>query len=137
MNKFPFIALALCFTSPAFAQSTQTTADLANSAKYRQAYERMTELPDWATKAAATSAPAETMKQNGKNYLTGHLCKQHDCSDNQLEVVFSEDGTEAWGLLSRRYGKTLYQMPLGEPNTQTLAVLTASYQKNNPDDPEK
>lgn len=137
MKKLPFMALALCLATPAFAQSTQTTADLVNTVKYHHAYQTMTELPDWVTKASAVSVPTETLKQDGKSYLTGHLCKPHDCADHQLDVVFSEDGKAIWGLLSRRYGKTLYQMPLGEPNAETLAVLTASYHKHNPDDPAK
>lgn len=137
MKKLPLMALAFCLATPAFAQSTHTTADLANTAKYRHAYQSMTKLPDWVAKAAAVSAPPETLKQDGKSYLAGHLCKPHDCGDNQLDVVFSEDGKTVWGLLSRRYGKTLYQMPLGEPNPDTLAALTASYNKNNPDEPVK
>ncbi|MFE8874544.1 Ivy family c-type lysozyme inhibitor [Acetobacter persici] len=134
MKKLPFMMLAFCLATPAFAQSTQTSADLANTAHYRHAYQSMTTLPEWVTRAAATSSPAETLKQNGKTYLVGHLCKPHDCADNQLDVVFSDKDKATWGLLSRRYGKTLYQMPLGEPDADTLAALTASYNKNNPDD---
>lgn len=137
MKKLPLMALAICLATPAFAQSTQTAADMANSAKYHHAYQSMTQLPEWVVKAAGTSVPTETLKQNGKTYVVGHLCKPHDCADHQLDVVFTEDGKAAWGLLSRREGKTLYQMPLGEPDTATLAALTASYHKNNPDDPAK
>lgn len=135
MKKLPTMLLALCFASPAFAQSTQTTADLVKSVKYRHAYQTMTELPGWVTKASAVSVSTETLTQDGKNYLVGHLCKPHDCADHQLDVVFSEDGKATWGLLSRYYGKTLYQIPLGEPNTETLAVLVTSFHKHNPDAP--
>ncbi|MCX2561806.1 Ivy family c-type lysozyme inhibitor [Acetobacter farinalis] len=134
MKKLSFMLLAVCVATPAFAQSTQTTSDLAKTVKYRPAYHAMTQLPEWVTKAAAVSVPTKTLTQDGRTYLIGHLCKPHDCADHQLDVVFSADGKTTWGLLSRRYGKTLYQMPLGEPDAETLAALLTSYHDNNPDD---
>ena len=52
-----------------------------------------------------------------------------------MEVIFSRDGQGAWGLLTYKSGRTLYQMPFGAPDDIILAALHASYRANNPDSP--
>lgn len=124
--------LTLCLATPALAQNGTYTVELAHSPKFAKAYQEMTHLPAWVTGTDAVSVPTKSITLAGHSYIVGHVCKPHDCGDNQLEIVFSDNGKAAWGLLSRVYGKTVYQMPLGEPDATILDALQASYRANNP-----
>ncbi|MCH4092824.1 MAG: inhibitor of vertebrate lysozyme family protein [Acetobacter peroxydans] len=131
MRQAMIMLAALCSAVPAWAEDLPYTADMAQRPNFSKAYHTMTELPEWVSKAAAVSTPMGNIMFNGKAYLVGHLCKPHDCADNQLEVIFSRDGAQAWGLLSQRVEGRLYQMPLGTPDSVLLAAMHAAYRANN------
>ncbi|MGV4877872.1 Ivy family c-type lysozyme inhibitor [Acetobacter indonesiensis] len=133
MNPIKLSLIALCLATPAMAQDGPYTADMAQKPKFAKAYQNMTQLPTWVKATVSVSVPTKPVTVSGKTYTVGHLCKPHDCGDNQLDVIFSNDGKASWGLLSRKFGKTLYQMPLGEPDDAMLTALTASYRSNNPE----
>lgn len=132
MRHVMIVLAALCSAAPAWAEDLPNTADMVQRPNFSKAYHAMTELPEWVSKAAAVSTPMGNVTFNGKAYLVGHLCKPHDCADNQLEIMFSHDGAQAWGLLSRRVEGRLYQMPLGTPDSGLLAAMHAAYSANNP-----
>ncbi|MFT8777602.1 MAG: Ivy family c-type lysozyme inhibitor [Gluconacetobacter liquefaciens] len=73
----------------------------------------------------------------GHNYLLGHLCKPHDCDNNQLDIVFAADGHAAWGLLhTRRYERQPFlQSWLGNPNEEMQALLLQNHAAINPPAP--
>ncbi|MFT9257705.1 MAG: Ivy family c-type lysozyme inhibitor [Acetobacter sp.] len=117
---------------PALAEDAPYASDLSHMPQYAPAYHAMMQLPDWARTGAAVSAPVGTINLAGHAYVVGHLCKPHDCADNQMEVIFARDGKAGWGLLTYKSGRTLYQMPFGDPDDTILAALHASYRANNP-----
>ncbi|NHO31863.1 Ivy family c-type lysozyme inhibitor [Acetobacter fallax] len=123
--------LALCLATPALADGAYT-AEIAHQPKFAPAWRSMVTLPAWVTGPAATSVPTTSVTIGGTPYLSGHLCQPHNCADAQMEVIFSADGAKSWGLLSRRRGGRLYQMPLGEPDEAVLGAMEASWQRNNP-----
>lgn len=132
MRQVMVVLAALCCAAPAWAEDLPYTADMMQRPNFSKAYHAMVELPEWVSKAAAVSTPMGNITFNGKSYLVGHLCKPHDCADNQLEIMVSHDGAQAWGLLSRRVEGRLYQMPLGIPDSGLLAAMHAAYSANNP-----
>ncbi|MCG4256317.1 Ivy family c-type lysozyme inhibitor [Acetobacter senegalensis] len=132
MRCLKITLLTLCLATPALAQNGTYTAELAHGPKFAKAYQKMAQLPAWVTGKDVVSVPTKAITLSGHSYTVGHLCKPHDCGDNQLDIVFADDGKATWGLLSRTYGKTLYQMPLGEPEPAILDALQTSYRSNNP-----
>lgn len=71
--------------------------DLATKAPYKKAYAEMLAYPTWISEAQGVSTPTEKIAVQGKSYTLGHMCKPHDCADNQLSVVFTADGKKSWG----------------------------------------
>ncbi|OUI81295.1 hypothetical protein HK22_03010 [Gluconobacter sp. DsW_056] len=126
--------LACAAFQAASAATPPTTADLANMQGFRQAYQAMVTLPSWVMTAHATSVPVSDLSIGGKPYLLGHMCRQHDCAAEQLEVVFAKDHSAAWGLLSIKRNGPLKQDFLGAPDAEMQRVLLKAYQDNNPAD---
>ncbi|MBS1101788.1 hypothetical protein JK202_01960 [Gluconobacter sp. Dm-62] len=118
----------------ASAATPSTTAELAQTNGFRQAYQAMLTLPSWVTTAQATSVPISNFNLGGKPYFLGHMCRPHDCAAEQLEVVFAKDHSAAWGLLSLKGEKSLRQNFLGAPDADMQKVLLKAYQDNNPSD---
>ncbi len=48
------------------------------------------------------AGPAEPVTAGGRSYLSTDVCKPHDCADNQLFVLFTADGTQAWAALRHK-----------------------------------
>ncbi|MBF0876403.1 hypothetical protein HKD21_06025 [Gluconobacter cerevisiae] len=128
------VLLAYAAFQTASAATPSTTADLANTQGFRQAYQAMVTLPSWVMTAHATSVPVSDLSLGGKSYLLGHMCRQHDCAAEQLEVVFAKDHSAAWGLLSIKRDGPLKQNFLGAPDAEMQKVLLKAYQDNNPAD---
>ncbi|MBN3866702.1 Ivy family c-type lysozyme inhibitor [Gluconobacter kondonii] len=126
--------LACAAFQTASAATPPITADLANTQGFRQAYQAMVTLPSWVMTAHATSVPVSDFSIGGKTYLLGHMCRQHDCAAEQLEVVFAKDHSAAWGLLSIKRDGPLKQTFLGAPDAEMQKVLLKAYQDNNPAD---
>lgn len=145
MHIFRIAILGLGLAAPLAAQAaadnskqpavdlSKYTSEMAQKPVFSTAYRSMAALPAWVRTGRGTASPTLTQTIEGKPYLVGHLCEPHNCAQNQFEVVFSENGKQAWGLLSSRRGKTLYQMPFGNPDDAVLAVMTQAYATNNPD----
>jgi hypothetical protein len=80
--------------------------DLLKQPSYLSAWKAMLageHVPAWVSNYAKTfdgpSSPSKTVQVGGQAYLLGYVCKAHDCGDNQLHVLFSPNGSRAWGLL--------------------------------------
>lgn len=118
------------------ASAEQYLPEIASKAPYKKAYAEMLSFPSWVSKAQGTASPVEDVTADGKTFTVGHMCKPHDCADNQLSVVFSADGTKSWGLLATRSadGKTFNKQVLGNPDSVVQGLLNKSFSENNPED---
>ncbi|MGU9815610.1 Ivy family c-type lysozyme inhibitor [Pseudomonas sp. LF135] len=127
-------ASLLVMASSAFAE--QYLPEIASKAPYKKAYAEMLSFPSWVSKAQGTASPVEKVSADGKSFTVGHMCKPHDCADNQLIVVFNADGTKSWGLLATRSadGDTFNKQLLGNPDKVVTELLNKSFSGNNPED---
>ncbi|MFT8420456.1 MAG: Ivy family c-type lysozyme inhibitor [Gluconacetobacter sp.] len=130
-------ALLLLISHPGWAAEQPQTADLLLEAPYRRAYVVMQRLPDWVSRGQATSTPVARLVTSGRSYLLGHLCKPHDCDNNQLDIVFAADGHAAWGLLHTRPNERqpFLQSWLGNPDQEMQALLLQNHAALNPPTP--
>lgn len=69
------------------ASAEQYLPELASKTPYKKAYAQMLSFPSWVSKAQGTASPVERVSVEGKSFTVGHMCKPHDCADNQLSVV--------------------------------------------------
>ena len=120
----------------ASASAEQYLPEIASKAPYKKAYAEMLSFPSWVSKAQGTASPVEKITTDGKSFTIGHMCKPHDCADNQLTVVFNADGTKSWGLLATRSadGEAFSKQWLGNPDSAVQALLNKSFSDNNPED---
>ncbi len=118
------------------ASAEQYLPEIASKAPYKKAYAEMLSFPSWVSKAQGAASPVERVSVEGKSFTVGHMCKPHDCADNQLSVVFSADGTKSWGLLATRSvdGKAFNKQLLGNPDSVIEGLLNKSFSDNNPED---
>ena len=118
------------------ASAEQYLPELASKTPYKKAYAEMLSFPGWVSKAQGTASPVERVSVEGKSFTVGHMCKPHDCADNQLSVVFNADGTKSWGLLATRSadGKAFNKQVLGNPDKVVEGLLNKSFSDNNPED---
>jgi hypothetical protein len=102
------LALLLVGSAPTFAaaQEGPYLFDLLKQPSYLSAWKAMLKgetVPAWVANYAKTfdgpSTPAKDVPVGGETYTLGWVCKAHDCGDNQLYVLFSPGGNQAWGLL--------------------------------------
>ena len=118
------------------ASAEQYLPEIASKAPYKKAYAEMLSFPSWVSKAQGAASPVERVSVEGKSFTVGHMCKPHDCADNQLSVVFNADGTKSWGLLATRSvdGKAFNKQLLGNPDSVVEGLLNKSFSDNNPED---
>lgn len=118
------------------ACAQQYLPEIAAKAPYKKAYAQMLSFPAWVSKAQGTATPVEQVSADGKNYTVGHMCKPHDCADNQMIVVFNADGTQSWGLLATRSaeGAEFDKQWLGNPDKVVEGLLNKSFADHNPED---
>ncbi|GBQ90759.1 hypothetical protein AA13595_2977 [Gluconacetobacter johannae DSM 13595] len=129
------LLLAAALPAATRAAAPPQTADLLLSAPYRQAYAAMVRYPDWVRSGHATSSPSTQVTLDGQTYTLGHLCKPHDCGNNQLDIVFAPGAASAWGLLHTRADERqpFLQSWLGAPDARIQGLLNRAYAANNPD----
>jgi len=89
------------------------------------------DLPRWTKQVLETSGDyvggtAIYSTVDGTKYELFHTCKAHDCSDNQLEVMFSPNGTQVWGAIMES-GKSITY--LGAPSPAQQSALKAALQR--------
>src|SRR5260364_403914 len=85
-------------------QSPLNSGLWANSrTAYRTAWQNLfkgeKQVPVWVRQARGTSSPYVRVRIAGKHYISGEMCKPHDCGNHRFYGVFSEDKKRAWGLL--------------------------------------
>jgi hypothetical protein len=87
-------------------------------------------LPPWTRQVLKTSGdyvgvPVAYATIGGTKYELFNTCKPHDCGDNQLEIMFSSGGAQAWGAVRVDGGPVSY---LGAPSPAQQAALKAPLQ---------
>jgi hypothetical protein len=63
--------------------------------------------------------PSRRLQASGAVYIVADVCKPHDCGDNMLNVVFTENGSRATALLRSPRGQRWF----GTPGPQERALL--------------
>ncbi|WP_153101785.1 inhibitor of vertebrate lysozyme family protein [Paraburkholderia hayleyella] len=75
---------------------------LPQQAPYQAAWKAMLhnepQVPGWIRTADATSTEYTTVQIGQERYLSGFMCKPHDCGNHRFYGMFSADRHHAWGL---------------------------------------
>lgn len=134
VNNFAVLIGASLLLIVTTASAEQYLPEIISKAPYKNAYAEMLSFPSWVNKAQGTATPVERVSAGGKTFIVGHMCKPHDCANNQLSVVFSEHGQKSWGLLATRSsdGETFIKQLLGNPDSIVEELLNKSFSENNP-----
>lgn len=134
VNHFAVLAGASLLLIASAASAEQYLPEIISKDPYKNAYAKMLSFPSWVSKAQGTATPVERVSVGGKTFIVGHMCKPHDCANNQLSVVFSEHGHKSWGLLATRSadGETFTKQLLGDPDSSVKELLNKSFSENNP-----
>ncbi|WP_153076704.1 inhibitor of vertebrate lysozyme family protein [Paraburkholderia bonniea] len=90
-------------TTAAASATPAVFSELPEQKPYQAAWKAMLKnekrVPSWISKARnATSSPYSTARIGNATYISGSMCKQHDCGNNRFLGLFSEDKRQAWGL---------------------------------------
>jgi len=93
---------------------------------YLTAYKAMigvTTVPPWVADFAKTldgpPVPSADLLAGGTIYTLGFTCKPNECANHHLFVLFTGDGSRAWGLLLE--GQE--QVWLGDPDDKIKAAI--------------
>ena len=93
---------------------------------YLTAYKAMigtTTVSPWVADFAKTldgpPTPSTDLLAGGTIYTLGFTCKPNECADYQLFVLFTGDGSRAWGLLLEGEKQTW----LGEPDDKVKEAI--------------
>ena len=104
LRKLACLGLAAALAMPALANEGEYIFDTLKHPAYRKAWAKLLagekDLPDWVRSGNVTATPAVVINTDGVEYEFHNACKPHDCGGNTLEVMFSEGGAQAWGLLA-------------------------------------
>ena len=93
---------------------------------YLTAYKTMigtTAVAPWVTDFAKTlegpPTPSADLLSDGMIYTLAFTCKPNECAEHQLFVLFTGDGSKAWGLLLEGAKQTW----LGEPDDKIKEAI--------------
>lgn len=111
---------------------------------YREAWAALTartDLPSWVSTATGPSSPSRLVFQDKRQYELASSCKQHDCANNRLLVLFDKARKQAWGVWisipdnvgasdpMSRHANARY-IWLGEPSGAIKSLLLAELQSD-------
>ena len=126
------LACAAC--SIAVAADATYLTDAIKTPSYSRALTNLLKnsrnLPSWTKQVLKPSGdyvgnPVVTSTVEGTKYELFNTCKAHDCADNQLELMFSPNGAQAWGAIIVN-GKSIAY--LGAPSPAQKSALKAALQ---------
>lgn len=80
--------------------------DVMKTQTYRQAWVSMLQgakgLPHWLAEVTGhnnyVATPGTRSTIGGATFRAFHACEAHNCGDSQFEVMFSSDGSHAYGM---------------------------------------
>ncbi|MPR12565.1 Ivy family c-type lysozyme inhibitor [Microvirga tunisiensis] len=73
------------------------------------------ERTDWAGRVHGTGTPVELIRIDGRRYLSGLMCKPHECADSFIVFLVAVDGSRAaalGGLTRHRARSSSLEAPL-------------------------
>jgi hypothetical protein len=118
--------LALLGGSAVAADGGPPLVELMIRPNYLTAYKAMigtTTVAPWVVDFAKTldgpPTPSTDLLAGGTIYTLGFTCKPNDCAEHQLFVLFTGDGSKAWGLLLEGSQQTW----LGEPGDKIKEAI--------------
>lgn len=93
--------------------------DVLENPEYRQTWDALIasqqDVPSWLANYGDTqngpATPAVKVRSGEKDYQINFVCKTHDCGNNKFYVLFSADGTQAWGLLLQEEDEIFFGAP--------------------------
>lgn len=77
----------------------------------------------WVYKLQGTAEPVRIIDFSGRKFVLGHVCKPHDCADNQLTFLIAVDGSAAYAQansLDLTQGKDVI---VGNPDAAAKKIL--------------
>lgn len=77
----------------------------------------------WVYKLEGTAEPVRIIDFSGRKFVLGHVCKPHDCADNQLTFLIAVDGSAAYAQansLDLTQGKDVI---VGNPDAAAKKIL--------------
>ena len=133
--KFSAFMLACTACSSAVAAKDIYLTDAIKTPSYLHALTNLLKgvpsLPPWTKQVLKTTgdyvgAPVDYLTVDGTKYTLFNACKPHDCSNNALELMFTPNGTQAWGAIVIDGNSVIY---LGAPSAAQQSVLKAPLQQ--------
>lgn len=103
----------------ASAQSAPYLFDLLKRPPFRKSFDTLfageRNVDEWIVTFQKTDngvcGPSRRLQAGGAVYVVADVCKPRDCGDNQLQVLFSENGSRATALLRSPRGQRWFGMP--------------------------
>ncbi|MEW5943976.1 MAG: Ivy family c-type lysozyme inhibitor [Pseudomonadota bacterium] len=85
------------------------------------------DIDTWLVRYAKTkngpATPGKVIQLGKSGYQVNMVCKTHECGENQFFVLFTQNGTKAWGLLLK-HRKT--ERFFGSPDDEKKNALRAA-----------
>jgi hypothetical protein len=120
------LALLGVSTPAAAAEGGPPLVELMLRPNYLTSYKAMigtTTVAPWVTDFAKTlegpPTPSADLLAGGTIYTLAFTCKPNECAEHQLFVLFTGDGSKAWGLLLEGTQQTW----LGEPDDKIKEAI--------------
>ena len=127
MRRMVFAGLALVGCGFAAYAQGQDLTEALKKPTYKSAWDTMLKgqkVPGWLTRFAKTgegvTIPSVAIEIDGVLYEADHVCKPHDCSGNEFEVLFAPEGQQAWGALVANGKSPRF---FGAPNAKQMRAL--------------
>ncbi|HBC9089502.1 Ivy family C-type lysozyme inhibitor [Citrobacter koseri] len=102
MIKEILATVSLLSVTGIFAQDGLTIRKLATDNATKSVFHQMAkghQLPIWVM-VGGTNAPVQAVTLNNKIYQIISACKPHDCTSEQMAVIYSPDNNDMSGLYS-------------------------------------
>lgn len=77
----------------------------------------------WVYRLEGTAEPVRTIDYSGRKFVLGHVCKPHDCADNQLTFLVAVDGTSAFAQANSTDLTQAKDVVLGKPDAEAKKIL--------------
>lgn len=77
----------------------------------------------WAYRLEGVAEPVRTIDFSGRKFVLGHVCKPHDCADNQLTFLVAVDGTAAFAQANSLDLTQAKDVVLGKPDAEAKKIL--------------
>jgi hypothetical protein len=77
----------------------------------------------WVYRLEGVAEPVRTIDFSGRKFVLGHVCKPHDCADNQLTFLVAVDGTVAFAKANSFDLTQAKDVVLGKPDAEAKKIL--------------